>query len=47
MSFIGFFGICSTTKLSKCITLSVFTYEAIQWVSIDLNPSIFITHAPF
>ena len=47
MSFLGFFGICTTPKLSKCIKLSACTYVAIQWVPIDSNPAIFITHAPF
>ena len=45
--FIISFGICSTPKLPKYITVSPFTCTAIYWVPIDLYLSRFITYAPF
>ena len=36
-----------TLKLSKHVTLSPFTYEAIQWVFIDLYSSRILTYAAF
>ena len=40
------FEIYFTPKLSKYVKFSTFTYDAIQWVPIDLNSSKFITYAP-
>ena len=40
------FGICSTSKLSKYVTLLPFTYNAIQLVPNDLYSSRFITYTP-
>ena len=37
---------CSTPKLSKYVKFLAFTYNAIQWVSIDLYSSRFIIFAP-
>ena len=36
MKFLISFGICLTPKLSKYVTFSAFTYEAIESVPIDL-----------
>ena len=53
MSFLISFGIFSTPKLPKYITLKdailslPFLYKAIQWVPVDLNSSRFIAYAPF
>ena len=44
MNFLVSFGICSSPKLSKYITLLPFTYKAIQRVPIDLYSSRFITY---
>ena len=46
MIFLFFFGICSTLKLSKYITFSAFTYNAIQWVPIGSYWSRSIIYAP-
>ena len=46
MNFLISFRVCSTPKMSKCITLLSFTYKAIQRVPIDLNSLSFITYAP-
>ena len=46
MNFLISFGICSTPKLSKYVTCSAFTYNAIQCVPIDLYLSRFIIYAP-
>ena len=46
MNFLISFGIRSTPKLSKYVTLSEFTYNATQRVPIDLYSSGFITYAP-
>ena len=43
MNFLISFGICSSPKLSKNITLLPFTYKAIQFVPTDLNSSRLIT----
>ena len=40
------FGICSTPKLSRYVTLSLCTYKAIQWAPTDLYSSRFIIYAP-
>ena len=44
MNFLISFGICSTTKLSKYVTFLAFTYNAIQWVSINLDSARFNTY---
>ena len=43
MDFLITFGIYATPKLLKCVTLSQFTWEGIQVVSIDLYSSTLIT----
>ena len=45
MNFIISFGIFSTPKPSKYVTLSAFTYKAIQWVPIDSYSSKYIVYA--
>ena len=35
MNFLISFGICSTPKLSKYVTFSVFTFNATQCIPID------------
>ena len=47
MNFFIPFGMCSTSKLSKYITLLPLTYKAIQWVPIDSYLSRFFTCAPY
>ena len=47
MNFLISYGLFSTPKLSQYALFSAFTYDAIQWVSIDLDSSRFITYAPF
>ena len=47
ISFFISFGICSTPKLSKYVTVLVFTYNAIQWVSMSECSSRLITYAPY
>ena len=39
-------GIYSTPKLSRYISLSEFTYNATQWVSVYSYSSRFVTHSP-
>ena len=39
-------GIYSTPKLSRYITLSEFTYNATQWISVYSYSSRFVIHAP-
>ena len=46
MDFLIYFGIYSTPKLSKYVTLLLFLCKAIQRVPIDLYSSRFITYAP-
>ena len=46
MIFLFFFGICSTLKLSKYITFSAFTSNAIQCVPIGSYWSRSIIYAP-
>ena len=38
--------ICSIRKESKYVTVLLFTYNAIQWVTISNNSSKFTTYAP-
>ena len=45
MKFSTSFGVSSTLKLSKYMILLPLTYKAVQWVSIDLYSSRFITSA--
>ena len=45
MNFLISFGICSTPKLSKCVTFSAFAYNVIQYVPIDSYSSRFIIYA--
>ena len=40
------FGTSSILKLSKYVTFSAFTYNAIQWVPTDSYSSRFIIYAP-
>ena len=47
VSFFICFGMYSTPKLVNYVTLSRFTYKAIQQVPIDLYSSRFITYAPY
>ena len=46
MNFIISFGICSTPKLLKKVTLLPVRYKAMQCVPIDLYSSRFITYTP-
>ena len=36
VNFLISFGTFSIPKLSKCVTLSLLTYNAMKWVPIDL-----------
>ena len=45
MNFLISFGIYSTPKLSKYVSSSAFTYNAIQWVPVDSYSSRFIIYA--
>ena len=45
MKFLILFGMCSAPELLKYVTLSPFTYKAIQCVSTDSYSLIFTTYA--
>ena len=46
INFLTSLGICSIPKLSKYVTVLLFTYNAIQWIPISEHSSRLITYAP-
>ena len=46
MNLLILFGTSSTSKLSEQNIVFAFTYKAIQWGSIDIYSSRFITYNP-
>ena len=46
INYLTSFGLCSSPKLSKEVTLLFNVYKAIQWVPVSEYSSRFITYAP-
>ena len=46
INYLTSFGLCSSPKLSKEVTLLFNAYKAIQWVPVSEYSSRFITYAP-